>query len=138
MNITAPPTRYHAVRLGLGHTRGVRGAAVILTLVAALSVSAIAPAAGTAPARLRVVDLSPVTVQGLRFRAGERVRVVLNADRRYARTVRASRSGSFIANFALYAELCTAFNLRATGASGTVAAVTRKRPLQCAALDPGR
>lgn len=114
----------------------MRAVATILVLVAALSVSAIAPAAGTATAKLRILDLTPVTVQGLRFRAGERVRVVLNADRRYVRTVRASRSGSFVARFAVYAELCTAFNLRAAGASGAVAVATRKRPLQCAALDP--
>jgi hypothetical protein len=114
----------------------VRVVATILVLVAALSVSAIAPAAGTAPARIRVVDLTPVTIQGLRFRAGERVRVVLNADRRYVRTVRAGRGGSFSARFAVYADMCTAFNLRATGASGAVAVVTRTRPPQCAALDP--
>jgi hypothetical protein len=120
------------------HTRVVRAAATILALVAALSVGAIASAAGTAPAGLRVVDLTPVTVQGLRFRAGERVRVVLSADRQYVRAVRASRSGSFLAKFAVYADVCTAFNLRATGASGAVAVVARKRPLQCAALDPVR
>jgi hypothetical protein len=114
----------------------MRAVATFLALVAALTLSTIAPAAGTAPARLRVVDLTPVTVQGLRFRARERVRVVLDADRRHVRPVRASRSGSFVAKFAVYADLCTAFNLRATGASGTVAVVTRKRPLQCAALDP--
>jgi hypothetical protein len=107
-----------------------------LALIVALSVGAVASGAGTAPAKMRIVDLTPVTVQGLRFRAGERVRVVLNADRRYVRTVRAGRGGSFATRFAVYADACTAFNLRATGASGAVAVATRKPPPSCAALDP--
>jgi hypothetical protein len=114
----------------------VRAAATTLALVVALSVGAVASGAGTAPAKMRIVDLTPVTVQGLRFRAGERVRVVLNTDRRYVRTVRAGRGGSFATRFAVYADACTAFNLRATGASGAVAVATRKPPPGCAALDP--
>jgi hypothetical protein len=114
----------------------VRAAATTLALIAALSVGAISAGAGTAPAKVRIVDLTPVTVQGLRFRAGERVRVVLNADRRYVRMVRAGRGGSFATRFALYADACTAFNLRATAASGAVALATRKTPPGCAALDP--
>jgi hypothetical protein len=85
---------------------------------------------------MRIVDLTPVTVQGLQFRAGERVRVVLNADRRYVRLVRAGRGGSFATRFAVYADACSAFNLRATGASGAVAVAKRKPPPGCAALDP--
>jgi hypothetical protein len=101
----------------------------------ALGAAAIAPAAG-GPASVRIVDLTPVTVQGLRFASGERVRVVLNANRRQVRTVRAGRGGLFSARFAFYADACTAFNLRAMGASGAVAVVTRKLPPSCAALDP--
>jgi hypothetical protein len=107
-----------------------------VALVAALSVSVVSSGAGTAPAKMRIVDLTPVTVQGLRFRAGERVRVVLNANRRYVRIARAGRGGSFATRFAVYADACAAFNLRATGASGAVAVVTRKPPPSCAALDP--
>jgi hypothetical protein len=107
-----------------------------VALVAALSVGAVSSGAGTAPAKMRIVDLTPVTVQGLRFRAGERVRVVLNANRRYVRVARAGRGGSFATRFAVYADACAAFNLRATGASGAVAVVTRKPPPSCAALDP--
>nr|HET7855530.1 hypothetical protein [Gaiellaceae bacterium] len=113
----------------------MRPVATIVALGVALSVAATAPAAG-GPARVRIVDLEPVTAQGLRFGAGERVRIMLNADRRYVRTVRAGRGGSFSARFAFYADACAAFNLRATGASGAVALVTRKLPAQCAALDP--
>ena len=110
--------------------------ATLLALAAALVVGAGTPAASTQTAKLRIVDLRPVTVQGLRFRPNERVRVVLNADRRIVRRVSAGRNGSFILRFAYEADACTAFNLRASGASGAVAAVTRKRPAQCAALDP--
>jgi hypothetical protein len=114
----------------------VKAGPALLALVVAATLGASDPAAGTGPAKLRIVDLTPVTVQGVRFHANERVRVVLNADKRFVRTVVARRNGSFIARFTLYAELCSAFNLRATGGSGTVAATTRKRPPQCAALDP--
>jgi hypothetical protein len=130
------PMREPAAQGRLRHTRGVRPTATVLALIAALSAGAIADAAGTAPARIRIVDSTPVTVQGLHFRAGERVRVVLKADRRYVRTVRAGRGGSFATRFAVYAEACTAFNLRATGASGAVAVATKKPAPQCAALDP--
>jgi hypothetical protein len=106
-------------------------------LGAVLTIGAIASAAETAPAKMRIVDITPVKVQGLHFRAGERVRVVLNADgRRHVRIVRAERGGSFATRFAVYAEACAVFNLRATGTSGTVAIATRKPPPSCAALDP--
>lgn len=114
----------------------MRTAGTIVVLTAALGVASAAPA-GTTGAKLRVVDLTPVTVQGFGFRAGDWVRVVLTANGSHVRTVRASRNGSFVARFgAVYAELCTAFQLRATGASGAVAVARRKPPLQCAALDP--
>jgi hypothetical protein len=115
----------------------VRTVATLLAVAAtAVGVGVGSPAAGTRTPTLRIVGLAPVTVQGLRFGANERVRVVLTAERRSVRYTRASRSGAFVVRFALQAKACTAFNLRATGASGAGAAVTRKLPRQCAALDP--
>ena len=109
----------------------------IAVAVAATLAAGAAEAAGTSGAKLRIVDLTPVTVQGARFRAGERVRVVLRADRSHVRIVRAGRAGTFFARFGgVYAELCMALQLRATGASGAVAVATRKPPPSCAALDP--
>lgn len=105
-------------------------------LAAAMAVIGTAAAARMHTAKLRLVDLAPVTVQGLRFRAGERVTVVLHADDRYVRKLRASRRGSFVARFAVDADRCTAFNLRAAGASGAAAAVAHKAPPDCAAIDP--
>ena len=107
-----------------------------LALAAALAAGA-APAETTRTATLRIVDRTPVTVRGAGFRAGERVSVVLRAKRRYVRTVRAGAGGSFVMRFALYADLCTAFNLRAAGNSGAVAYIARKLPPQCAPLDSG-
>jgi hypothetical protein len=108
----------------------------LLVLATAVGVGAAQAARVDAP-KLRVTDLTPVTVQGLRFRPGERVRVVLRADGSYVRSVRAGRNGSFLARFgAVYAELCTAFQLRATRQSGAVVVATRKPPPSCAALDP--
>jgi len=114
----------------------MRAALAFLVIAAALTALEAAPATGAPEAKLRIVDLSPVSVQGLGFRPRERVRVVLYADGKQVRTVRANRSGTFAAKFAFFAELCTAFNLRATGASGLVAVAAKKQPRQCAALDP--
>ncbi len=119
-----------------GHTSVVRAFLASGVLMAAMTVIGIAPAAFTHNAKLRVVDLTPVTVRGLGFRPGERVRVVLYTEGMHLRMVRASRRGAFVAKFAVYADQCAAFNLRATGASRTVAVVAKKPPPQCAALDP--
>lgn len=128
---------FRTLHSGFGILGAVRVAGTVFVLAAALSVGAAAPAARTYSPMLRVIDLTPVTVKGLRFKPGERVRVVLSADGRHVRSVRATRNGSFVARFAaVYAELCTAFQLRATGSSGAVAFAVRKPPLQCAALDP--
>jgi hypothetical protein len=114
----------------------VRAFAATLALAATLTAAA-GSSAAPSTAKLRIVDLAPVTVEGLGFRPGERVRVVLRADGNYVRTVRAVRSGRFLARFgAVYAELCTAFQLRATRPSGAVVIATRKPPPSCAALDP--
>jgi hypothetical protein len=98
--------------------------------------------AGTAQAReasrpaLRVLDRTPFTVSGSGFGASERVRLVLNARGRYVRIVRASRSGAVAARFAVNADMCTAFTLRAVGAAGSMAVAARKAPPECAPLDP--
>lgn len=118
------------------HTRAVRSLGVAAVVVSALIATGVS-AARTERAALRVVDLTPVMVRGTGFRANERVRLVLRANGTHARALRASRDGSFQARFgAVYAELCTGLQLRATGASGVFAVVTRKPPPSCAALDP--
>lgn len=120
----------------LGILPGVRAVLASLILAAALAAIGTAPAARMHAAKLRLIDLAPVTVQGLRFRAGERVTVVLQVKGRYVRKLRASRNGSFVARFALDADRCTAFNLRAAGRSGAAAAVANKPPPDCAPIDP--
>jgi hypothetical protein len=116
----------------------VRGLIAFAVLLAAMAFGVVAPATATQTAKLRVVALRPVTVKGLGFRADERVRVVLSAKVRHARTVRTTRTGTFVARFDVLLDLCAAFNLRATGSSGAVAVVARKPPPSCAALDPIR
>lgn len=119
---------------------GILGRVRALRIVGVLAAVAAVPGASTAAIQqplLRIADATPVTIQGRHFHAGERVRVVLRAESTYLRTVRTNESGSFVVRFgAVYAELCTALQLRATGASGAVATLTRKRPPSCAALDP--
>lgn len=120
-----------------GNTPAMRLRLLVAALAAALTVGGTSAAAGAPAPRLRVLDLTPVTVHGLGFRPGERVRVVLASDGRQTRTLRAGNSGSFVIRFGtLYAQLCTAFHLQATGSSGSVAVVARKRPPSCVALDP--
>jgi hypothetical protein len=114
----------------------VRAVLASLVLAVTMAVAVVPSAAGTRTAKLRVIDLTPVTVKGLRFHAGERVRVALYANGRQVRRIRATRSGSFVVRFTFLADYCTAFNLRAVGASGAVAVAARKRPPECAPLDP--
>ena len=97
--------------------------------------SSAAPAKPFAPA-VRVLSLHPVTVQGIRFRPGERLTLVLFLDGRQQRTVRTGRGGSFVARFDEYASLCTAFTLRALSGQALRATVRHRPAPSCAALDP--
>jgi hypothetical protein len=104
-----------------------------LTLAAAQP--ATAPGRSSAPG-VRVIGLQPLAVQGVRFRRGERVTVVLFLDGRHTRTVRAGRNGSFVARFEEYANLCMAYTLRVMHGSTVRAAARHRPPPSCAALDP--
>jgi hypothetical protein len=126
--------RYHAVEQlpYSGVVKHVLWALAVLTLAAAQP-----SVAGSQSQRgLTVTDRQPVTVKGLGFRPGERVTVVLFLSGRHARTVRVARRGSFVARFAEYADLCTAFTVRALSGSGTSVAIRQRPARSCAALDP--
>lgn len=118
------------------HLRAVKHLA---WLCAALMLAAAQPSGAANRAKapdVRVTDHRPFTVHGSRFRPGERVTVVLVLEGRRARTVRVGRGGSFVARFAEYADMCTAYTLRALS-GGSVRAAIRHRPARsCAALDP--
>ena len=75
--------------------------AIALVFAVALSVRGGADDARAAgKARLRMVDIHPVTVSGRKFRVGERVRVRLAAGGlRRTRRVTAGRAGRFVVSF---------------------------------------
>ena len=103
-----------------------------VTLIAAC---AAALAGGTtaqaqASPMLRVVDTTPFVVVGSGFQAAEGVSVtaMTTLGPQIVR-VRATTSGTFRARFPISARLCVRpFAIRARGAAGSVATVTRRVP----------
>jgi hypothetical protein len=76
---------------------------------------------------LRLVDQQPLTVRGVRFEAGERVRLVVTRSReRLVRQARANRTGAFLAVFPIRVRVapCNAeLGVWATGDRGSRAAL---------------
>jgi hypothetical protein len=69
---------------------------------------------------LRPISLQPLTVQGLRFRANERVTLLLAAEGVASkRVVRAGTGGRFTVRYALRVEQCTTYTVQAIGARGS-------------------
>jgi hypothetical protein len=88
------------------------------------------PAAGslTVPS-LRLLSRAPITVQGMHFRARERVRVTLLAARDRVVRVTTSAAGVFTARFAgISADRCADLSIQAVGAGGE-RALLKVRPL---------
>lgn len=91
----------------------------------ALLLAAPASGAATLPA-LRPVSLQPLTVQGLRFRANERVTLLLASDGVASkRVVRAGARGRFTVRYTLRVDRCTSYTLQAIGARGSRALLQR-------------
>jgi len=98
-------------------------------VVAAIAIGMGSAGAAQRPPVVRVARLDPVTVQGARFRARERVTVTYTGSVRRTRVVVTSQSGSFSARFAgVTDDPCTGFSLSALGASGD-RATARHKPL---------
>jgi hypothetical protein len=99
--------------------------AIAFALVAAVALSVrggAEDARAAGKARLRMVDIHPVTVSGRKFRVGERVRVRLAAGGlRRTRRVTAGRSGRFVVSFRSVAvNLCDgAVTVFAWGSDGS-------------------
>jgi hypothetical protein len=94
----------------------------LVAVVLAVSLLASTAASGRMfRAGLRLVDRSPLTVEGRSFKAAERVRVTVSASGVVERkTIRASRSGSFRAVFTdLTLGPCTGFRVSAAGSGGS-------------------
>ncbi len=108
----------------------------VLALVACLALGVAGTAAGLGidasqkrPA-LRLVDRQPLILKGVRFKARERVRVVVEAaDGEMVRVVRARVTGSFVASFGdVVFDRCTGLRVVATGARGSRASLKLPKP----------
>ncbi len=98
------------------------GIVAALLLTVALGTAAASTADTNSTAKLRVVDLSPLKVAGVRFKAGEGIRVTLRVEgARLGRQVQASPTGSFTASFPRTSvDRCSAdIALDAIGAHGS-------------------
>lgn len=98
---------------------------VLAVALAALAPS-LAPAAGTARARVWVADRSPLVVRGSGFAAGERVAVTVTGAGRFVRAVTATRAGVIVARWTVDGNAkagCAALFVRAAGNRGAVATV---------------
>ena len=102
-----------------------------LLLLLALVASLVLPSAAAARApRLAVANSSPLTIKGVGFAAGERVRVVVTHNGETTRWAATSWLGSFTVRLPLTVDSCTAFVVRAFGARGD-AGTLRVRPPEC-------
>jgi hypothetical protein len=105
---------------------------VIVLAIAALALLPAANAATQRTARLVIVDLSPFTVHGSGFAAGERVRVTVQAKQLFGRWTTADTRGAFTARLAAATiPNCSSYIVRAVGNRGSV--VTKKITPECAA-----
>ncbi len=102
----------------------------IVLLVVCL-VAAAAAFAAQAPS-LRLLRLRPLEVQGLAFKPGERVTVVLRTDVQRVRRVSADRAGRFAAEFLdVRVDRCSGFTVTAVGNRGSRAALRSRDLFEC-------
>jgi hypothetical protein len=105
---------------------------VIVLAFAALALLPAANAASQRTARLVIVDLSPFTVHGSGFAAGERVKITVQAKQQLSRWTTANARGAFTTRLAAVTiPNCTSYVVRAVGNLGS--AVTKKVTPECAA-----
>ena len=111
-------------------------------LCLALATVTALPLAGATDAAVRgnpvviVTDRTPLTVQGFRFRRGERVTVLLRRTRLLAKKrVRAGRSGTFVARFPRLRLPCGRYVISAVGNRGTRVTILDVPP-RCARVRP--
>lgn len=75
----------------------MRGVATALVAVLALGLAGIAGAGVPKHPTLRIVSMAPLTVRGLSFKPGERVKLLVVAGKPLSRAVRAGPRGGFVA-----------------------------------------
>jgi hypothetical protein len=103
--------------------------------VIALSLGLAVSAASSATSRpaLRVTDLSPFTVHGVRFASGEHLRIVITTKRRYVRRLEATARGTFTLKLRrVSVRRCGQYSVRVYGPSG-VRTWVKSPPQSCGA-----
>ena len=112
-------------------TRGLSLGVLCIALALALAASS----AAAAPPALRVTASRPLTIQGERFKAFERVTVTV--DRTLVKHVRAGAAGGFTVIFrGISVSRCDGYSAVARGTRGSRASLS-VHPLACPSLNPG-
>ena len=98
----------------------MRNATISFLAVAALVAPAAQARQNAVPgARLQVLQERPAVVRGERFKAGERVTVVLHATHTWLRTATANDRGVVTVRFAVSLPDCGRYTLQAFGSNGS-------------------
>jgi hypothetical protein len=105
---------------------------VVLAL-AAVVLTASAEAASKRPT-LQFTDFDPVTVRGLNFKSGERVKVLVSAGSAKRFATKANARGTFSLVLGIKVDRCTAVVVQAFGNRGSRAMVDVTAP-DCANVD---
>lgn len=93
--------------------------------------------AGSGGARLSLVDRQPLTIHGLGFKPYEKTRIVVIAQTRTAKTVRATRSGRFAVRFGTVSvPRCGGVFATARGGAGSFAKLKIPLPACLPAAQP--
>jgi hypothetical protein len=106
-------------------------------LVAALAAALVGLLQGVDLARsaaaptLRVVRLSPFTLRGTNFKAGEKVTVTIVAGKRATARATADSRGSFTVRLAVPVTKCTKYSLKAAGALGSRVSLASRLGAAC-------
>jgi hypothetical protein len=112
-------------------TRGRSLGALCIALALALA----AASAAAAPPALRVNAFRPLTIEGERFKALERVTVTV--DRTLVKHVRAGAAGGFTVVFrGISVSRCDGYSASARGTRGSRASLS-VHPLACPSVNPG-
>lgn len=117
----------------VGHTGGMRAAALTLLLFTCAAASASATVAERPT--LRLAGTAPLVVQGKAFHANEKVQVLISAGKPLRASVRTGLLGNFRLAFRYRVPSCTAISVQAFGNRGSRATFVLDVP-DCAPI-PG-
>lgn len=95
----------------------------MLALSLAVAVMAMPAFAAGHGGKLILVDTTPLVVKGSRFKAGERVKLVVTGSVSLSRVVRASAGGRFAVTFKVSLDRCDPLLVRAIGTRGSRATI---------------